>query len=146
MCFMQWVSQFSDDIIPVNFITRFPIEKWYMTTLWKLSQWMSLFFWSIVVLVHRWGIYFTVCTHNWSDEFNYIACSDFLNILFAENKRYLASEDAQLLRVVWLKSYTTMLSSIRNYRQIRFINRKFSNWRRQTDRGKTVLSMSLKMF
>ena len=31
--------------------------------------------WSIVVLVHRWGIYFTVCTHNWWDQFNNIACN-----------------------------------------------------------------------
>ena len=30
---------------------------------------------SIVVLVHRRGIYLTVCTHNWSDEFNYMACN-----------------------------------------------------------------------
>ena len=31
---------------------------------------------SIVVLVHRWGIYLTVCTHNESDQFNYIACNE----------------------------------------------------------------------
>ena len=27
------------------------------------------------VLGHRWGIYLIVCTHNWSDQFNYIVCN-----------------------------------------------------------------------
>ena len=31
---------------------------------------------SIVILVHRWGIYLTVYTHNWSDQFNYIAYNE----------------------------------------------------------------------
>ena len=31
--------------------------------------------WSIVILVHRWEIYLTVCTHNWSEQFTYIACN-----------------------------------------------------------------------
>ena len=30
---------------------------------------------SIVVLVHRRGICLTARTHNWSDQFNYIACN-----------------------------------------------------------------------
>ena len=30
----------------------------------------------IVDLVHRWGIYLTVYTNDWSDEFNYIACNE----------------------------------------------------------------------
>ena len=32
---------------------------------------------SIVVLMHRWGIYLTVSTHNWSNQFNYISCKAF---------------------------------------------------------------------
>ena len=30
---------------------------------------------SIVVLMHRWGIYLTVGPHNWSNQFNYITCN-----------------------------------------------------------------------
>ena len=34
------------------------------------------------VLVNRWGIYLTVCTHNWSAEFNYKACNDWDDFYF----------------------------------------------------------------
>ena len=39
--------------------------------LWKFSQWASL----LLKVLYRWGIYLTVCTHNWSNQFNYISCN-----------------------------------------------------------------------
>ena len=44
---------------------------------------------SIVVLVHRWGIYLTVRAHNWSDQFNYIDCDENMkNIQFIDYETF----------------------------------------------------------